>query len=123
VVVMNQSPSQDKRGDIHTTELIDGGVYVSAGGEIDREGVWWSVVNITQNGITERVAFTWDISAESGVIVSLPPTLMQLLALGAVFGAVGFALSPVVRRRIKKMGMNVFTVSFAVAATILTIFG
>jgi copper transport protein len=123
VVVMNQSPSQDKRGDIHTTEVIDGGVYVSAGGEIDREGVWWSVVNITQNGVTERVTFTWDISAEAGVIVSLPPTLIQLFALGAVFGAVGFALSPVVRRRIKKMGMNIFTVSFAVAATILTIFG
>ena len=122
VVMINSSPSADTRRDVHISEPIDGGVYVSAGAEIDHEGVWWSSVNITENGVTQRVAFAWTINADAGVIVSLPPTPIQLLALGGVFGAVSFALSPIVRRRIKKMGMNTFTVSFAVAATLLTIF-
>jgi len=122
VQVMNQSPSQDKRGDIHLAEPIDGGVYVSAGAEIDREGEWWSVVHIIQNEITYRAVFVWDISADAGVIISLPPTPIQLGALGLVFGAVTAAFTPTIRKRLKKMGLNTFTVSFAVAATIITIF-
>ncbi len=80
------------------------------------------MVNITHEVITNRAVFTWDINADAGIIISLPPTPIQLGALGLVFGAVIFAFTPAIRKRIKKMGINTFTVSFAVAATILTIF-
>lgn len=123
IQVMNQSPSQDKRGEIRLAEPIDGGVYVSAGAEIDREGEWWSVVNITHNDITERAVFVWGIDADAGIIISLPPTPVQLGALGLVFGAIIFAFTPTIRQRLTQMGLNTFTVSFAIFATIISIFG
>ena len=120
VRVLNNSPAQDRRGDNHTAEPIDDGLYVSAGAEINQGGVWWSLVDVMIGDETHRVAFAWEINPDAGVIISLPPTLIQLLALGWVMGAVMFALSPIIRSRIHKMGLNTFTVSAGIAAIILT---
>lgn len=123
VRLLNNSPSQDKRGEHHVAEPIDGGLYVAAGAEIDREGVWWSLVDVILGDTVHRIAFAWEISADAGVIQSLPPRVMQILALVAVLGASIFAMLPIIRARIHKMGLNTFTVSAAVAAIIMTAIG
>jgi putative copper export protein/methionine-rich copper-binding protein CopC len=120
VRLLNQSPIQDRRGERHIAEAIDDGLYVSAGGEINQGGTWWSLVDVTVGDQTQRIAFAWDINPDAGVIISLPPTPIQLLALAIVMGAVIFALSPIIRSRIHKMGLNTFSVSAGIAAVILT---
>lgn len=120
VRLLNNAPTYDRRGDVHFVEPIDDGLYVAAGAEVDQGGIWWSLVDVRLDDVRHRVAFAWEIDPNAGVIISLPPTPIQLSALGGVMIAVMVALSPLIRSRIHKMGMNTFTVSAAIAAVVLT---
>jgi hypothetical protein len=115
-------PSRDKRGAPLVGEDAESGLYVNAGGDIDREGEWWSLADITlPDGTTRRAAFDWDIRADAAIIQSRSPGVMNVLALAGVLGAVGWVVYPSARRLYKQLDLNPATVTVAVGAIIGTI--
>ncbi len=114
-------PQRDERGDPHLAEAVDGGLFVTAGDEIDREGEWWALIDLTRNGETQRFAYTWQITDEAAVIQTRPPEIQNILALMLVLIAVGWAIAPLVRRVAATLNMDAVSVTIAIGATVLTV--
>jgi|GEM_PF-77064 len=115
-------PARDKRGGWLTAEDADSGLYVAAGAEIDRDGVWWSLADITlPDGATRRAAFAWTITPDAAIIQSRPPNLLNLLALLVVVGAVGWLLVPSARRVYHRLDLSPAAVTVAVGAVVATV--
>lgn len=75
-------PDTDNRSDWYLAEQVENGLYVAAGDDIDRIGLWWTLIDIVEpdNSVT-RAAFTWDISDEATVLQSRDPQLIHILVL------------------------------------------
>jgi copper transport protein len=122
VQVQIASPTRDKRSGWLRAEDADSGLYVAAGAEIDRDGEWWSLVDITQaDGTTQRAAFDWNISAEAAVIQSRNPGLLNILALLGVLATIGWLLYPSGQRLYHTLDLRPATVTVAVSATLATV--
>ncbi|MBL8162198.1 MAG: CopD family protein [Anaerolineae bacterium] len=123
VRVQMVNPGRDWRGNWETAENASQGLYVTAGAEIDRVGMWWSLVDVTRaDGTTQRVAFEWQIADEAAVLQSRPPSPVNVLALLGVIAALGWALYPSARRLYQKLDLSPAAVTVAVGAVIATIF-
>ncbi len=92
-------PAQDWRGDWQEVPPAGPGLYVTAGDEIDQEGRWVTLLDITTpEGSIQRAAFAWDVSQESAVPVALEPGLLNWLALAGVVAALSWAAYPMLYR-------------------------
>jgi putative copper export protein/methionine-rich copper-binding protein CopC len=109
-------PSLDMRGAWLDAEGIGDGVYTAADA-IDRAGSWWTIVEI--GGM--RAAFAWDIRAEAAVAQTRDPSLLNLLALGGVLVALGYAIAPSFNRFVARLDLSPTTVTVALGATVATI--
>lgn len=117
------NPGRDWRGKWEIAEGAESGLYVAAGAEIDREGLWWSLVDVTlPDGTIQRAAFDWDITNEAAVLQSRPPTLINLLALVGVVAAVGWVLYPTGQRIYRRLDLSPAAVTVAAGAVVATIF-
>ncbi len=114
-------PADDKRGDWHITEAGEPGLYIAAGDDIDAEGLWWTLMDITTpNGTQSRVAFDWAISNEAAVLQSLDPTIGNLAAFALVLLAVGLTLYPGAKRLMTILNLDAASVTIAAGAIIAT---
>ena len=105
-------PSRDLRSDWHPLEGSGDGQYSSVGDELIRPGEWWTVIELG----TTRVAFDWQISAESSVTTSRPPTILNWLALVGVLAALIYAAWPVLNRFYRALDLSPQTVTVALGA-------
>ncbi|MEO8610004.1 MAG: CopD family protein [Chloroflexota bacterium] len=116
------SPSRDKRSAWLPAEDSDSGLYVTAGGEIDQPGDWWSLVDITfPDGTVQRAAFDWKISEAAAVVESRDPGLLNVLALLGVLGALGWIIYPSVNRLYHRLDLSPAVVTISVGAVVATI--
>jgi len=116
------NPARDWRGKWEIAEGADSGLYVAAGAEIDRAGLWWSLVDVTlPDGTVHRAAFEWSITDEASVLQSRPPTLVNWLSLFGVVAAVGWALYPAAYRVYQRLDLSPAAVTIAVGAVVVTI--
>jgi hypothetical protein len=112
-------PSRDYRADYHSLQSIGDGLYTGVGDDLSRPGEWWTILQVgeSQPGSTQ-VAFDWTISEDAAVIQSRPPTLLNLLALAGVIGALVYAVSPLLRRFYHALDLRPQAVTVAVGATV-----
>ncbi|MBZ0280099.1 MAG: CopD family protein [Anaerolineae bacterium] len=116
-------PERDWRGKWEIAEGAESGLYVAAGAEIDREGLWWSLVDVTlPDGTTQRAAFDWNITNAASVLQSRPPTIVNVLALFGVMVAVGWVLYPAAYRVYQRLDLSPAAVTVAVGAVVATVF-
>jgi hypothetical protein len=116
------SPARDKRSAWLAAEDADSGLYVTAGGEIDQPGDWWSLVDMTlPDGTTRRAAFDWSISESAAVLQSRDPGLLNILALIGVLGALGWVIYPSVNRLYHRLDLSPAAVTVALGAVAATI--
>jgi copper transport protein len=114
-------PARDRRGDWEAAEDSGGGLYVAAGGAIDRAGLWWSRVQITEaDGTRHDTALAWTVSASAAIQQSQPPTASMLVALTLVIGTLGWAAAPAVRGQIRQLDLNPATITIAILAVVGT---
>jgi copper transport protein len=115
-------PVQDRRSRWQEAEAVEGGLYTSAGDEIDRAGEWWMLVDVTDSrGAVARAAFDWNIEEEAAVIESRNPGVLNLLALGGVIAALGAVVYPSARRFYYRLDLSPASVTVAVGATAVTV--
>ncbi len=113
------NPARDWRGGWQQAELVDSGLYVTAGAEIDRAGGWWALLDITPpEGETTRAAFEWAISEEGAVVQSRDPGWVHLAALAGVGLALLYAALPALRRLYHWLDWNPASVTAAVSAVL-----
>jgi hypothetical protein len=115
------NPSQDWRGVWHDAENLGDGLYAAAGDDIDRAGHWLTVVAIKDGEVMTRALFEWDISADAGVIESIAPRWLNLMALAGVVLACGYAASPLARRFYARLDLSPTTVTAALGAILTTV--
>ncbi len=118
-------PAQDTRSRWQAAEAVEGGLYTSAGDEIDRAGEWWALVDVVEcmgaaRCARTRAAFDWDIREEASVIESRDPRVLNLLALCGVIAALGVVGYPFARRFYYQLDLSPTSVALAVGATAMT---
>jgi hypothetical protein len=94
-------------------EPVGGGLYVSAGDEINWIGEWWTLVQVEG----EQLPFSWQISQDAAVLQSRPPSILNLVALIGVIVASVVALMPMIRRFIAWLDWSPVAVTVAIAAS------
>lgn len=115
-------PARDQRSSWQIVDAADRGLYVTAGDEINREGRWWTVMNITEpDGRAHRLVFEWDISEETGVLQSVDPGFANIGALVLLIGAVVWVGMPSMRRIIQHLELSPANVTVGVAAALATL--
>ena len=110
-------PSRDLRSDWHPLEGSGDGQYSSVGDELIRSDDWWTVIDLG----TTRAVFDWQISADSSVVTSRAPTILNWLALAGVLAALIYAVWPVLNRFYHALDLSPQTVTVALGATAATI--
>lgn len=122
VSVQQVNPGRDWRSAWQSAEGVGDGLYVVAGDDIDRAGRWWTLVNYTTpDGETRRAAFEWMISENAAVIDSLPPGLLNWLAMVGVLGAVIFGFRAPLRRAYTLADWNTTNVAIVVGTVVVTV--
>jgi len=115
------NPQRDERSPWLEAEPIDSGLYVTASAAIDREGRWLTLIDIIDSsGEFTRAVFEWQISADATVIQSVPPSLLNWLALAGVLGAVGFVLHPGLLWLVRQMQWSLANVVLALGTIVVS---
>jgi hypothetical protein len=123
VTVQVVNPTRDWRGDWEQAEQVDGGLYVTAGAEIDREGQWWTLVDIqSADGTLRRAALDWQITNAAAIVQSRPPTVLNGLSLIAVIAAAIWTIYPQIKRFYDLLDLSPTTTTISLAALLGTAF-
>jgi putative copper export protein/methionine-rich copper-binding protein CopC len=109
-------PSRDWRGEWHTAENVGDGLYAATGDDLSRTGPWWLLVDVDG----AQTAYTLDVTEDVAALVAFAPMPVNVLALGAVLLALGFAAYPRARRFYNQLDLRPVTVAVAVAAVLFT---
>lgn len=117
VMLAVSHPERAIRGDPQQAELVEEGLYVTAGDEIDRTGLWWTTLDLTVDGGTQRLAFQWQISDEAAVIETRPPEVQNIVALGLLLLVLGWIAAPGIRRGLEVLDLDPASVTIAAGAT------
>ncbi|NDJ62062.1 MAG: hypothetical protein GYB67_13105 [Chloroflexi bacterium] len=117
------NPARDLRGAWHATEALGDGLYVAAGAEIDAEGRWQTLIDVTDASGAQvtRAVFAWEITQDAAVIATRDPNVFNVLALFGALAAVGFAVSPFVRRGYHQLNLDAASVTVAAVAVAATV--
>lgn len=122
VMVQLANPERDRRGDFQAAEAVDTGLFVAAGDEIDQEGIWWSVVDVTDaSGEKTRLVYEWNISEDATVLLTLDPSIKNFLVLGIVLLGIGFVLYPAGKWLYNKLDLSPVILLSGAGVTIIAI--
>lgn len=110
------NPERDWRGEWLPADDLGGGLYTTAGAEIDAPGAWWMVIDAAG----QRFAFAWAIDAAAGVQTERAPTLLGWVALALVIGAVVNLLLPPLRRLARRLDWSPMAVTVAGLSVVAT---
>ena len=115
-------PARDKRSDWQLAEHVESGLYMAAGDDIDRAGMWRMLVDINHaDGTTSRAAFRWDIRADAAVLASLPPSPLHILALLGVAAMLVYLALPAARRLVAALQLTMASLAIALVAVAVSV--
>jgi copper transport protein len=116
------NPSRDWRSAWHNAESVGDGLYISTGDELNAEGTWWMLLDVTDTaGIVSRFAVEWSISSDAAVPTSSAPQMVHVVSLLSIILVVGWAGSPFVRRAYHALDLRPTMLMIAFAATVAII--
>lgn len=113
-------PERDWRSSWLALDPAGDGLYVGAGGEFERAGAWWLIIEIERGTTIRRAVFPVTIREEAALNQARPPSVVQLVLLGLVMGAVVIALMPAARRVVSKLELNPAVVTIALGSAVAT---
>ncbi len=114
-------PERDLHRREHRAEPVETGLYVVGLGDVDALGAWWTLVDVLPaDGEPVRAVATWDVTAESSLIVALPPSPLAVLVALSVAGALVYIALPTLRRWAGKLNFAPQSLFAAGAAIVLT---
>jgi copper transport protein len=116
VQVRLTNPAADWRGNWLAADPLGEGLYAAASADIGTAGDWWLLVDVEGT----RFAYPFTIVPEAAVIESLPPNLINVLALAGVVIAASYAIKPLALRFYRSLDLRPQLVTLAVGATIIT---
>ncbi len=115
------APARDRRGAWLLAEVVDAGLYVAAGDEIDRAGEWWLLADIADiKGQVVRAAFRWDISDAASVIASRPPNMLHFGLLTAIAALLLQLAFPRLRKLMAALQLTPASLLIALVAIVVT---
>jgi hypothetical protein len=114
--------ARDWRSAWQTAESAGDGLYIAAGAEIDREGMWWLLVDIQDRNETTRAAFGWLITQDAVIVQSRSPGGPHVLSLAAIGGVLLWTAFPTLKRFARWLDWSPQSITIAVLAVIGTIF-
>jgi mono/diheme cytochrome c family protein len=94
-------PKLDRRARAIPLDDAGDGLYLSAGLELDRAGLWWAILDITLPEATEplRLALAFELPEVAPALNLRQPSLLNWLsALGVGAALIGLSLPPAIRR-------------------------
>jgi copper transport protein len=121
VAVRVVDPVRDIRGAWRPADPAGDGLFVAAGADIDRPGPWLALVDVRDGPDLTRVAFPFEISADAAVQIVRPPSLLNVLALLAVFGAALIGLWPLIRRGYNRLDTSPLALALLGGALLLIV--
>ncbi|MBL8131805.1 MAG: copper resistance protein CopC/CopD [Anaerolineae bacterium] len=110
-------PARDVRGVWHEAEFLGDGLYSAAGADVDQAGEWWLLL-ADESG---QAALPVEIDADAALLRTREPGLLNLIALGGVLAAGLFAVSPPLRRLVRRLDLSPAAVTVAAAAVLGTL--
>lgn len=118
------APERDFRSEWLATENVDQGLYAFVDDSIDEAGYWLALVDVkdSQNRLT-RIAFSWDISEDAGILDSLSPSIWTILATFATLASIFYVLYPAARVFATKMDWSFTTMFLTISLIIISIVG
>lgn len=119
VTMQAASPLRDVRGPWSALQPLDSGGYTTVNADIDREGLWWTLIDIaTPDGETTRAAFTFDVQPDAAVDATIPLNVVQAGALALAIAALIAALRPAWRALYRRLDLSPQAVTIAIVALI-----
>ncbi|MCC6614296.1 MAG: FixH family protein [Anaerolineae bacterium] len=112
------NPTLARRGDQHVAEDAGDGLYVAAGADVSQTGDWQALVDVSDGQTRARAAFPVSIREDAAVITSRDPNVLNVVALLAVLGAIGFALYPSMRRFVRWLNPRPISLLVSVLAVV-----
>ena len=94
------NPRRGIRRAWHQTELVEAGLYVAAGDDIDEAGEWWTLIDIVKaDGDAARAAVAWRIDERAAVAQSRSPNILHIALLLLIFAL----LAALIRGRARRL--------------------
>lgn len=119
VTMQAASPERDVRAPWSPFEPLDSGGYATVNADIDREGAWWTLIDIaTLDGETTRAAFTFDVEPDAAIEANIPLNLVQAGGLALAIAALIAALRPVWRALYRRLDLSPQAVTIVIVALI-----
>ncbi len=113
------NPQRDWRGEWHTAERVDDGLYVTAGADLSTDGEWLTVYDvIPTNGDPSRFVFDWTVTNAATVIQTRQPGILNIIALVAVVVSATWAIWPLLLRFYHWLDWSPVSVAVAVSSLV-----
>lgn len=119
VTIQAASPERDMRAPWSAFEPLDNGGYATVNADIDRDGVWWTLIDVTTpDGETARAAFTFDVTSDATIEAAIPLNPAQAGALVLAIAALIAALRPVWRALHRRLDLSPQAVTLVIVTLI-----
>lgn len=119
VTIQAASPERDMRAPWSAFEPLDNGGYATVNADIDRDGVWWTLIDVaTPDGETARAAFTFDVTSDATIEAAIPLNPAQAGALVLAIAALIAALRPVWRALHRRLDLSPQAVTLVIVTLI-----
>ncbi|MBC6955939.1 MAG: hypothetical protein DWB44_07155 [Chloroflexi bacterium] len=119
VTIQAASPERDMRAPWSAFEPLDNGGYATVNADIDRDGMWWTLIDVTTpDGETARAAFTFDVTSDATIEAAIPLNPAQAGALVLAIAALIAALRPVWRALHRRLDLSPQAVTLVIVTLI-----
>jgi copper transport protein len=116
------APERDFRSDWHHAEPVDQGLYAFVNDSIDRTGYWLALVDVIDGeGRLTRIVFSWQISEDAGILNSISPSILTILAAFTTLASVLFVVYPAGRHLAAKMDWSLTNIIISTGLIAITI--
>ncbi|MFN7210517.1 MAG: c-type cytochrome, partial [Aggregatilineales bacterium] len=116
-------PELDRRARLIPLDDAGDGIYLSAGLELDRAGVWWSLLDVTlpDQAEPQRIALTVDLPAVAPALSLRQPSLLNWLSAFGILAALTLLSAPPIARRVRRARFTPEIAFIFIALLIVTI--
>lgn len=115
------NPEGGRRSPWQRAEAAEAGLYVAAGDDIDRTGLWWALIDVVVDARLTRAAFSWEIDAAAAVRQTRDANALQVISLATIVMTLGALVYPPARRLLARMKLGLASSLLAGGALVVAL--